>query len=398
MQCNRFVASVLVWLVPVLVLMGMAAPEASARPSGKSFYSTTASDLKWPAGTLLKNEPLKLPAFYRAKAWRIMYVTKDYRGRPLVSTGTVVLPDYAAKQKELRTIVAWAHPTVGIARHCAPSLRQGPRDYVLGLNELVSSGHIVASTDYPGLGTPGPMGYLVGKGQAYAMIDAVRAARQIPEVGGGNRYALWGYSQGGHAALFAAQLSRSYAPELVPVGVAAVAPPTDLGSLLRAISDTTSGRVLTSFTLGSWSRKYGLPITSVADPNAVRTIDEVNRSCLTDFADLMDIASADSELAKRFLARDPLKAPDWSQLIAENSMFNLSAGIPVLILQGELDQIVKPAVTVQFVRTTCRNRMPVKLTMIKKKGHGGAAKASVGEAVGWMNDRFRGKPAPSSCR
>ena len=69
-------------------------------------------------------------------------------------------------------------------------------------------GHVVAATDYPGLGTPGPVGYLVGKGQAQAVIDSVRAARQLPDVGGSGRYALWGYSQGGHAVAYASLLAR----------------------------------------------------------------------------------------------------------------------------------------------------------------------------------------------
>ncbi len=294
---------------------------------GKSFYSTTAADLKWPAGTLLKNEPIKMPAFYRAKAWRIMYVTKDYRGRPLVSTGTVVLPDYAPKQKELRTIVAWAHPTVGIARHCAPSLRQGPRDYVLGLNELFRAAISWPRPITPGLGTPGPMGYLVGK--ARPMPRSMRCAPRA-------RSRKWAAATAMRSGLFAGRACSAFRRPAEPQlcartrsrRVAAVAPPTDLGSLLRAIGDTISGRVLTSYTLGSWTRKYGLPLTSVADPRAIDTIEEVNRNCLNDFAELMDIAAADSELQKRFLARDPLKTADWSKLIAENSMFNLSAGNP----------------------------------------------------------------------
>ena len=167
--------------------------------------------------------PFRFPPFYRAKAWRILYATRDYAGRPVVSSGMVVLSSYASSDPAARDIVAYAHPTTGIARRCAPTLRQRPVEAILGLNELVSRGYVVAATDYPGLGTPGPVGYLVGLGQGRAVIDSARAARQIPAVGGGTRIALWGFSQGAHAVLFAAAIASTYSPELSLVGVAAVA-------------------------------------------------------------------------------------------------------------------------------------------------------------------------------
>ena len=54
----------------------------------------------------------------------------------------------------------------------------------------------------------------------------VRAARSLPAVGNGTRYAVWGHSQGGQAALYAGLMSQSYAPELRLAGIAAAAPGT----------------------------------------------------------------------------------------------------------------------------------------------------------------------------
>ena len=216
-------------LVLLLALLG-AVPAAEARPPSPNSATIPAAQQK--AGTLLSHERIGLPRNYRATAWRIRYVTRDYRMRPILSTGIVVLPGTAPSNPAARKFIAWAHPTTGIAWKCAPSLRATPTKAIGGLNDIVASGLVVAATDYPGLGTPGPVGYLIGKGQAYAVIDSVRAARQIPEVGGGNAFGLWGYSQGGHAVLFATQLAASYAPELSLKGVAAIAPPTDLATLL----------------------------------------------------------------------------------------------------------------------------------------------------------------------
>ena len=249
---------------------------------------------------------------YRAKAWRILYVTRDYRLRPILSTGIVVLPDNAPRIPMERKFVAWAHPTTGIAWKCAPSLRASPVKAIGGLNDLVASGVVVAATDYPGLGTDGPVGYLVGKGQAYAMIDSVRAAKQIPGVGGGRDFALWGYSQGGHAALFAAELAARYAPELSLKGVAAIAPPTDLGTLLRANMGSVAGRILASFTLSSWSVKYGAPLDPLVDSQAAALVQEVGKSCVDDLGGKLDALAAQKGLKQDFLKQDPARVPPWS--------------------------------------------------------------------------------------
>lgn len=92
---------------------------------------------------------------------------------------------------------------------------------IMGLPELLKRGYAVVAPDYPGLGTPGPHPYLVGESEGHAVLDAVRAARNAPEAHAGQRFAVWGHSQGGHATLFAGLLAQSYAPELQLVGVAA---------------------------------------------------------------------------------------------------------------------------------------------------------------------------------
>jgi pimeloyl-ACP methyl ester carboxylesterase len=378
--------------------MLLAPPPAVARPSS-SGQVVTQAPAKAAPGTLLRYEPLAgLPRNYRARAWRILYVTRDYRMRPILSTGMVVLPDKAAKAAGERRFVAWAHPTTGIARKCAPSLRAAPTKAIGGLNELVAAGIVVAATDYPGLGTVGPVGYLVGRGQAYATIDSVRAAQQIPEVGGGKDFALWGYSQGGHAALFAAELARGYAPELALKGVAAVAPPTDLPRLMQANIETVAGRILAAFTLSSWSTKYGARLQTLVDDLAMPLVDEVGASCVDDLGGKLQALSAQKGLKQVFLKGDPGRVSPWSDLMVQNSLYGLRGGTPALIIQGTSDDIVRPEVTTQFVRAACRAGARVEYVTLNGKGHGGAMEAGEKMAAKWLAARLAGQPARSNCR
>lgn len=381
----------------VLVLLSALAlvPVAEARPKGTA-QAVPAASMK--AGTLLKYERIGLPRLYRATAWRILYVTRDYSQSPILSTGIVVLPDKAPAAPAERAFVAWAHPTTGIAWKCAPSLRAAPTKTIGGLNQLVASGLVVAATDYPGLGTDGPVGYLVGKGQAQAMIDSVRAARQIPGVGGGRNYALWGYSQGGHAALFAAGIAASYAPEMTLKGVAAIAPPTDLGTLLRANLDSIAGRILASFTLSSWNVKYRAPLDALVDSNAAQLVREVGKSCIDDLGGKLEALAAQKGLKQRFLEADPLRVDPWSNLLVKNSLFRFEGTVPALVIQGTADDIVRPQVTANFVRASCRAGANIEYVTLAGKGHGGAMDAGETRAVNWLAARLAGRPARSNCK
>jgi pimeloyl-ACP methyl ester carboxylesterase len=385
-------AFALLFLAAIGLALGPAA-EAKPKPSEKSIPASAQKP-----GTLLSYDRIALPVIYRAKAWRIVYVTRNYRMQPILSTGLVVLPDKAPRIPMERQFVAWAHPTTGVASKCAPSLRASPLKTIGGLNDLVASGVVVAATDYPGLGTKGPVGYLVGKGQAYATIDSVRAARQIPGVGGGPDFALWGYSQGGHAALFAASLARSYAPELSLKGVAAIAPPTDLATLLRANMGSIAGRILASFTLSSWSVKYRAPLAPLVDNHAADLVQEVSRSCIDDLGGKLDALAAQKGLKQDFLKDDPGKVSPWEDLMAQNSIFSLNSKVPALIIQGTSDDIVRPEVTTQFVRTTCRAGARIEYVTLAGKGHGGAMDAGYRRAVAWLVARLKGQPARSNCR
>jgi len=378
----------------LVALLGIA-PEAEARPGPTSPKAVSAAQKP---GTLLDYDRIGLPRIYRATAWRITYVTRDYRLRPILSTGVVVLPDKAPANPAARKFIAWAHPTTGVAWKCAPSLRAAPTKSIGGLNEIVVNGLVVAATDYPGLGTPGPIGYLVGKGQAYAVIDSVRAARQIPAVGGGSDFGLWGFSQGGHAVLFAAQLAGEYAPELKLKGVAAIAPPTDLATLLKANLNSIAGRILASYTLDSWHEKYGAPLNSLLDGASQNLIDQVSKNCVDDLGSQIDAAAAQKGLDKQFLRADPSRVPPWKDLMVQNSLYALGNRAPALIIQGGADDIVKPEVTTQFVRGACQAGASVQYVTLKGKGHSGAMDAGRAQAVNWLAQRLAGQPARSNCR
>ena len=248
------------------------------------FYQASVEEIAGPPGTLIRSEPM-LFAPAGALAWRVLYRSTGLHGEPIAVSGVIVIPP-GPPPPGGRPIVAWAHPTSGVVPHCAPSLAIFVFQQMAGSRPLVERGAIIAATDYPGLGTPGPHPYLVGVSEGRAVLDSVRVARSFPNAGATNRFAVWGHSQGGQAVLYAGALAKSYAPELDLAGVGAAAPATDLVTLMGDDFATTGGKNLTAMTLWSWSRVFGAPIDRVVVPEAIPTIDRLAEECIESIFDI----------------------------------------------------------------------------------------------------------------
>src|SRR6202050_3955702 len=223
--------------VAVLIALGAALLfVASVAQAQEPFYRASAQEIAGPPGTVIRSEPMAT-TLSGASAYRVLYRSTGLHDEPIAVSGVVIVPP-GPPPPGGRPIVAWAHPTSGVVPRCAPSLAIFIFQQIQGLRSMVERGYVVAATDYPGLGTPGPHPYLVGVSEARAVIDSVRVAGALPGAGGGTRFVVWGHSQGGQAALFTGMIARTYAPELALLGVAAAAPATDLAALMTADLDT----------------------------------------------------------------------------------------------------------------------------------------------------------------
>jgi Secretory lipase len=156
-------------------------------------------------GSLISAQPMP-GAPDGATAYRILYTSTGLSGDSIPVSGVVIVPKGLPPGREA-PVVAWAHPTTGIVSRCAPSLARVFFASVQGLRAMLAHGYIVTATDYPGLGTPEVHPYLVGVSEGLAVLDSVRAARQIAGNSASRTFAVWGHSQGGHAALFAGLLA-----------------------------------------------------------------------------------------------------------------------------------------------------------------------------------------------
>jgi acetyl esterase/lipase len=373
------------------ILLGLS--PASAQ---NAFYQATDSETDGPAGSLIRQQP-RVGAAAGATAHKILYRSTKPDGTPIAVSGIVIVPAGPAPAGGW-PIVAWAHPTTGVVPHCAPSLALFVFQQIAGSRRLLENGYAIAATDYPGLGTPGPHPYLVGESEARAVIDSVRAARSFAGLENSTRYAVWGHSQGGQAALFTGMIAKSYAPELQLVGVAAAAPATDLTALMTDDLDTAGGRNLTAMTMWSWAKVYGAPINEVVEPAAMPTVDALVNQCIEGAFDLYVREKMSAPLAQTFLSiKNPATVEPWKSLLLRNSAGDLPADIPVFLSQGSSDGLVRPEVTEAYKGRLCKAGSKVKMLVLPGVSHGFAGYDSADAAAGWIADRFAGAAPPSDC-
>jgi len=349
------------------------------------------------AGALVEAEPVReTPA--GMQAWRIQYWTTRGDGARQRVTGMVVAPREALP-REPRRVIAWAHGTSGVVERCALSTSPQFFSATPALAEMVRQGYVVVAPDYPGLGSSMPHPYLVGGDTARSVLDAVRAARAITGAAAGTRFAAWGESQGGHAALWTASQARQYAPELQLVGTAAAAPPTALADNFRLGADPNIRAMLTSFATYSWSKRFGASLSTIARRNVRGVITRLAQNNCIELGKTPRIGT----ILGIAIVRNALEGKDlatispWDAIIRDNSVDPLTVPGPVLIAQSAEDPIVAPAVTRSFVLALCRSRAPLRWIALPGGSHATTALDSATPTLDWIGARFAGEAAPNDC-
>lgn len=368
---------------------------AGPAKANDQFYTVDVGDLAGRPGSIIRSErmPFSPPD---ALAFRILYRSVGLHGEPIAVSGVFIKPTVGSDTA--RPVVAWAHPTSGVATACAPSLSRGVYRQIQGLEQLLQQGSAVVATDYPGLGGPGVHPYLIGNSEGRAVLDSVRAAGELLGQKDMTRFAVWGHSQGGQAALYAGLLASSYAPELKLEGIAAAAPATDLSTLMRDDFASSGGKGLTALTLWSWSRVFDIKLDNLVDPTAMTTVDTLAGGCIETIFDFLERRVEERPLSRGFLdVTDISAAEPWNKLLKENTPGVLPGEVPVFIAQGLGDGIVRPDVTISYVRRLCNNGSSVDFVAVPKVGHGFIARDTARDAVRWIGNRFAGVSAPNTC-
>ncbi len=291
-----------------------------------------------------------------ADVTRILYTTQDALGAPAVASALVIVP--TESRAGARPVVSWNHGTTGVARGCAPSLRDASATHwaIPALNDAIDRGWVVVASDYSGQGAPGVFPYLIGMGEARSSLDAVLAAREMVGVALRPETVAWGHSQGGHAALWMSTIAADYAPEVEMRGTAVLAPVTDplalAEELLPGDADALLS-VLISWVLVPYADTYPeIDLDRYIAPGSRSIVREMTQRCPTEPGVVVSVATALGVSEDRPLYIGKLTAGPLGARLEENAVRGPWT-TPILVAWGDADEVIPPRQQEVFVDRLC---------------------------------------------
>jgi alpha-beta hydrolase superfamily lysophospholipase len=231
------------------------------------------------------------------------------------------------------------------------------------------------------------------------VLDAVRAAKELPALTLADRTVVWGRSQGGHAALWTGILAPSYAPDAHVVGVAALAPASDLAALAENLSAHPTFSIFASYMLIPYGEIYpDVHVGAYLRPGAAVIARQLAGRCLAEPEVYVSIGTS-LVLEISLFAVDPGTGALGARL-KENTPHALIAA-PLLIAQGLSDPLVLPNVQEQFVKQRCAAGQSLEYRTYKGRDHVGVVAPDsplISDLICWTQDRFAGGPQQSGCQ
>jgi hypothetical protein len=319
-------------------------------PSDDPFYQPPSGFQHAEPGTVLRSREVEL-AFLGLipqpiKAIQLLYRTMDMNRRPEATVTTVIVPAELAEGQTC-PLLSYQCAIDAVSSRCFPSYALRRRAKALGsvaqlellmIAAALAEGWAVSVPDHEGLegawGAPYEPGYRILDG-IRATLSSERIALS-PETPIG----LWGYSGGGLASAWAAEMCGEYAPELDIVGAVLGSPVGDLGNTFLRLN----GKLFA-----------GLPALVVAAlghvfPDLDRVIKEHTSDegrALLDSLETMTTAGAILRMARKNMGdyldeplEDILSTPEVSHVFQTIKLGAVVPTPPVLIVQAVYDYII----------------------------------------------------------
>jgi alpha-beta hydrolase superfamily lysophospholipase len=330
---------------------------------------------------------------------RVTYRSTDDRSGKITQVSGVVAVPPGAPPRDGWPIVSVGHQITGLGYECAPSLAEDLGGYTGFLASLIQRGYVVVMSDYQGLGVDGFAHEALDSATlANNLIDGVRAARRVVP-GSSDRWAAFGFGQGGMAAWAAAERAGTYGAGLNLVGAVATSPFADLSDVADAAAAGTLAR-----------EQYRLLVQllqSLSNSPGGLDIDNYRSGLAKDKWDLLlNCAPRDAAEAQRVFDRlgpDDLRPANQAatdQLRQALKQAALPAGTgtplaPVLVAFGTSDPLVPWAGMERAIHAACVKGEPIDI--MRQIGDMNSSFQVLQTSLSWMQSRFDGVPVANLC-
>jgi hypothetical protein len=272
----------------------------------------------------------------------------------------------------------------------------------------------VAATDGVGYLKGQVHPYVVGANAAHALLDIARTTSQVPGAGltKGTKVGIWGYSEGGQASLWAAQLAKSYAPDVNVVGAAAGGVPGDLKLVAKQLNGGPFAGFAVDAVLGLSVSYPNLPFQTLLNAEGKKAIEIGKTNCLygtlANFvgAKIENYTTAGYTLDQLYA----LKGPDgstWGQAVDDQKLgvgigkpgtgAKYELGFPTYQYRGAADEIINWQAMNNTRDAYCKAGIVTDWDQGFPGEHLTTDGIAVDNAVKWLSDRFAGKTTKGNC-
>ncbi|MEU6579245.1 lipase family protein [Nocardia sp. NPDC046763] len=337
-------------------------------------------------------------------AWQVSYRSNNGRDEAIPAVATLIKPrGVAPTPRKLLSVQIAEDSTAG---YCSPSYALqhlsaapfvgqivAPAEFLFAQAAL-QKGDAVVIPDHEGPNSAYAAGPLGGR----ITLDGIRAATSFAplEVGAGAPVALYGYSGGSIPTMHAAELRKTYAPELNIVGAASGGTGADLGTaLLMANNQATAGLVLGAV-LGL-SREY--PDFNALLDQKLDPLGQLLRAVKAPFCVQYQTALLPFlNITGLINSTDPLQEPAVQAMLEDTRLGKSLPDMPLFIWHSRWDEILPLPSTNQLVDTYCQHpEAQVTYTRDWASEHIMAEVTGGPAALMWLFDRLNGVAAQPGC-
>ncbi|MDQ8045078.1 MAG: lipase family protein [Solirubrobacteraceae bacterium] len=383
--------------------MAPAAASAAISPQYDPFYVPPADLASHAPGDVLRSRTvpfhmspqIKLPY----KAYQVLFRTNDLRDGASASVATIFIP--TKRPATGRRLVSYQTAYDGVGPGCRPSYSfqngkvalQGVETLLIG--SALSHGWTIVTTDYEGPYDE----FGVGKTSGWNVLDGIRAAERFPAAGladGVNTpVGMLGYSGGGQATAWAAELAKPYAPELKIIGAAQGGVGADLSTVLSNFDGQLFAGVGLAGIIGISNAYPQLGLEGKLSNRGRQLFKRMRTqsACISDYAFEYAFTKFKS------LTIDPtlLKQAPFVAAAQENSLGKDAPQIPVLWYDTLVNQMGSHATNLKVAKQYCAAGTPLSFRTSWHEEHAMQAFSWPFKAQAWISLRFNGAPLDTNC-
>jgi len=374
---------------------------ASTEPAKDAFYtspSATALTSSNP-GDVLRYRTIPLGSYksFTGAGYQLMYRTTNNDGAPSASVTTVLIPDNVPATG--RKLMSYQSMYDSLTLSCSPSYLtvQGKLFEESYLDAILKAGVIVVMSDYEGLQSQ----WIAGKNTAHGVLDGIRAAIKFNKTGLNSTtpVGMMGFSGGGHATGWAAEMASEYAPELNIVGAAMGGIPANVESVANKVDGGAFASVYFGAVVGLARAYPAIDPNKYATTAGIAMIKDMGNRCLLGMfegqSDML-IKYAFQKSTKYLKDANFLKLPEIAAIIQDNNMGSRIPSMPVYIYEGTNDEIMPIADVDALVKAYCAAGVSVQYN--RTGGDHLLMAIAPTPMRNFVLDRLNGKIAPNTCK